>query len=228
MAGVALSDSYIRERLPQQKFGELAFHELVNNPRAGAPVLSGWHDASGIWLRARWDPKRGEEDEVQPETIRQTVSLFEGQPEKAKSKPTVVARTDGAQAAMEAGPFSLGADLPEPLGGTNRAPSPTALLLSALAGCAAVFIRDTLAPQLGVRVEAVEATAQCEADARGLLGMASAEPDLKNIRLDVRVQSPDSEAAVRKLYEAWQERCPIYLALTKAMDVSLNMETTRQ
>jgi uncharacterized OsmC-like protein len=58
--------------------------------------------------------------------------------------------------------------------------------------------------------------------------MASAEPDLKNIRLDVRVQSPDSEAAVRKLYEAWQERCPIYLALTKAMDVSLNMETTRQ
>jgi hypothetical protein len=117
MAGVALGDSYIRERLPQQKFGELAFHELVNNPRAGAPVLSGWHDAGGIWLRARWDPKRGEEDEVQPETIRQTVSLFEGQPEKAKSKPTVVARTDGAQAAMEAGPFSLGADLPEPLGG---------------------------------------------------------------------------------------------------------------
>jgi hypothetical protein len=32
---------------------------------------------------------------------------------------------------------------------------------------------------------------------------------------------------VQRLYEAWQERCPIYLALTKAMDVSLNMETTR-
>jgi len=164
---------------------------------------------------------------LQPETIRQTVRLFEEQPDKAKSEPTVKAHTDGSQAAMEAGPFSLRCDLPEPIGGTNQAPSPTALLLSALAGCAAVFIRDTLAPQLGVRVDAVEATAQCEADARGLLGMAGAEPDLQNIRLDVRVRSPDGESDVQRLYEAWRERCPIYLALTKATDVSLNMETTR-
>jgi uncharacterized OsmC-like protein len=174
------------------------------------------------------NPLTGKEDEkVQPETIRQTVSLFEEQPEKAKSTPTVKARTDGSQAAMEAGPFSWRSDLPEPIGGTNQAPSPTALLLSALAGCGVVFIRDTLAPQLGVRVDAVEATAQCEADARGLLGMAGAEPDLKNIRLDIKVQSPDDESDVQKLYEAWRERCPIYLALTKAMDVTLNMETTQ-
>jgi uncharacterized OsmC-like protein len=168
-----------------------------------------------------------EEMKVQPETISKTVRLFEEQPEKARCKPTVNAHTDGSQAAMEAGPFSWNSDLPEPIGGTNQAPSPTALLLSALAGCAVVFIRDTLAPQLGVRVEAVEATAQCEADARGLLGMAGAEPDLQNIRLDIRVQSPDSESEVQKVYEAWRERCPIYLALTKAMDVSLNTETAQ-
>src|ERR687893_2491400 len=124
---------------------------------------------------------------------------------------------------MEGGPFSWHADLPEPVGGTNQAPSPTALLLSALAGCAVVFIRDTLAPQFGVRVEAVEATAQCEADARGLLGMADAAPDLQNIRLDIRVQSPDDESDVQKLYEAWRERCPICLALIKATDDSLIM-----
>jgi uncharacterized OsmC-like protein len=164
---------------------------------------------------------------MQHETINRTVRFFEEQPEKAKSTPTVKARADGAQAAMEAGSFSWRSDLPEPIGGTNQAPSPTALLLSALAGCAVVFIRDTLAPQLGVRVDAVEATAQCEADARGLLGMAGAEPDLKNIQLDVRVQSPDGEGEVQKVYEAWRERCPIYLALTKGMDVSLNMETTQ-
>ena len=164
---------------------------------------------------------------MQTETIRQTVRLFEEQPDKARSKPTVKAHTDGSQAVMEAGPFSWNSDLPEPIGGTNRAPSPTALLLSALAGCAVVFIRDTLAPQLGVRVEAVEATARCESDARGLLGMADAQPDLQSIQLDIRVQSPDSESEVQKVYEAWRERCPIYLALTKAMNVSLNTETTR-
>lgn len=58
---------------------------------------------------------------------------------------------------LEAGSFSWRADLPPTLGGTNQAPSPTALLLGALAGCAVVFIRDTLSLQLGVPVERVEA-----------------------------------------------------------------------
>jgi hypothetical protein len=64
---------------------------------------------------------------MQPETIRKTVRLFEEQPEKAMSKPTVKARTDGSQAVMEAGAFSWRSDLPEPIGGINQAPSPTAL-----------------------------------------------------------------------------------------------------
>jgi hypothetical protein len=42
----------------------------------------------------------------------------------------------------------------------------------------------------------VEATAQCEADARGLLGMVGAKLDLKDIRLDFRVQSSDGEGDV--------------------------------
>lgn len=158
--------------------------------------------------------------------IRETTRLWQEQPDKAKSTPTVKARADGSQAVLEAGPFSWRADLPQPLGGANQAPSPTALLLSALAGCAIVFIRDTLAPQLGVRVDAVEATAQCDADARGLLGLDGVAPDLQNIRLDIRVQSPGGQGDVQKLFQTWQERCPIYLALIKATDVSLTMRST--
>ena len=41
-----------------------------------------------------------------PDTIRDTIRLWEEQPDKAKSKPTVKARADGSQAVMEAGPFS--------------------------------------------------------------------------------------------------------------------------
>ena len=164
---------------------------------------------------------------MRPEVISETVRLWREQPDKAKSKPTIKARSDGSEAAMEAGPFSWHSDLPEPIGGTNQAPSPTALLLSALAGCAVVFIRNTLAPQFGVRIDMVEATAQCEADSRGLLGVDDVEADLRNIRLDIRVQSPDGESDVQQLYQAWQERCPIYPALTKAMGVPLNMETAQ-
>ncbi len=108
------------------------------------------------------------------------------------------------------------------MGGENLAPTPTALLLSALAGCAVVFVRDTLAPQLGIRVDAVEATVRCETDARGLLGLGGADPDLRGVSLEVSIESPDGADAVARMAEVWQERCPIYLALVKPTDVALS------
>ncbi len=157
--------------------------------------------------------------------IGQTIHAFHEKPEKAKGKPVVKARSEGPQAVIEAGPFIFRADLPQALGGSNQAPSPTALLLGALAGCAVVFIRDTLAPQLGVRVDAVEATAYCETDARGLRGMDSASPELANPEVEIRVASPDGEAAAQRLYQAWRERCPVYLSLVKAMPVAARLGT---
>ena len=161
---------------------------------------------------------------MRSETIRESMSLWERQPDKAKGKPTVKARSDGARAAIEAGSFTWLADLPPPLGGSNEAPSPTAQLLGSLAACAVVFVRDALAPQLGIRVDSVEATAQCETDSRGLLAMDGAVPDLANIQLKMTIRSPDGEAAAQKLFEAWKRRCPIYLALTKPMTVSTALE----
>ena len=73
-------------------------------------------------------------------------------------------------------------------------------------------------------LENAKATAQCDADARGLLGMGSAAPDLRNIALSIVIQSSDSEDAIRKVYQVWQERCPVYLALTKALPVACSLE----
>lgn len=161
---------------------------------------------------------------MKPEIITATQRLWLAEPDKAKGRPAVTARSDGAQAVLEAGSFSWRADLPPALGGTNQAPSPTALLLGALAGCAVVFIRDTLGPQLGVEVEGVEATARCESDARGLLGMGGTAPDLQNIELAIQVTSAAGEADIRRLYDAWQERCPIYLALVKPTSVKTTLQ----
>jgi uncharacterized OsmC-like protein len=164
---------------------------------------------------------------MKSEIIAETRRLWQVDPDKAKGRPAIQARSDGAQAVLEAGSFSWRADLPPALGGTNQAPSPTALLLGALAGCAVVFIRDTLAPQLGVQVESVEATARCESDARGLLGMGGAAPDLQNIELAIQVTSTAGDADVRRLYEAWQERCPIYLALVKPTPVKTTLQVNQ-
>jgi uncharacterized OsmC-like protein len=153
------------------------------------------------------------------EVIKQSVHLWTTEPEKAKVSPVVKARTDGAQAVVEAGPFSWRTDLPPTLGGENKAASPTALLLGALGGCAAVFIRDTLAPQLGVRVDSVQAEVKCKADFRGLLGMPGASPDIEHLEITIQIQSPESEDKVQALYRTWLDRCPVYLALTKPLAV---------
>jgi uncharacterized OsmC-like protein len=147
--------------------------------------------------------------------IEKTIDTWTSEPSKAKGKPSVKARMDRDIARLESGTFSWSADLPAALGGCNQAPSPTALLLSALAGCAVLFVRDTLAPQLGVRIDGIEATARCETDSRGLLGLDGAIPDLQSVSLDVHIESPDPEEAIRHLMEVWKQRCPIFLALTR-------------
>lgn len=159
-------------------------------------------------------------------TILNTIELWKQQPEKASVRPVITARADESQAVIEAGPFSWRADLPGSLGGSNHAPSPTALLLGALAGCAVVFIRDTLGPLLNVRIIDVRATVQCRTDFRGLLGLDGAAPDLADIELGIEIVSPD-ERGVHSVFQAWLERCPVYLALTKPTKVATTIEIKR-
>ena len=94
------------------------------------------------------------------------------------------------RARLSAGSFNWDADLPPILGGENLAPSPTAYLLGALAGCAVAFLRDTLAPQFGVEIDDVTAAASSVSDLRGLLGIDGAAPDLTDLTLDIKRRQP--------------------------------------
>ncbi len=51
-----------------------------------------------------------------------------------------------------------------------------------------------------------------------------AVPDLLNIPVTISVQTPDPDEHVQRLYQVWQERCPIHLVLTKAQQVSTALE----
>lgn len=164
---------------------------------------------------------------MKTETILDTIRLWKDQPERAQVGPSVTARAEANQAVLEAGSFSWRADLPPSLGGASQAPSPTALLLSALAGCAVVFIRDTLGPLLNVRITDVRATARCRSDLRGLLGLDGAVPELTGLELEVEIRSPQDERAVRGVIQAWTERCPVYLALVKPLHVATRFEVKR-
>lgn len=153
-----------------------------------------------------------------------TEARFRADPATARATPSVTATLTNGHARLSAGPFNWDADLPAAVGGQNLAPSPTAYLLGALAGCGVAFLHDTLAPQFGVRIDAVTAVASCSSDARGLLGIDDASPALADLAIDIEVTSPDPESKTGPMLEAWRARCPIFLALLRPNAVSL---TTR-
>ncbi len=154
-------------------------------------------------------------------TIAETEERFRADPTAARSAPSVSATLANGHARLSAGAFNWESDLPPALGGENLAPSPTAYLLGALAGCAVAFLRDTLAPQFDVRIDHVEAVASCASDARGLLGFEGVSPALENIAIQIEVRSSDPEERVEAMLAAWRERCPIYLALLRPNEVDV-------
>src|SRR6476646_12295131 len=129
-------------------------------------------------------------------TISDTETLFRADPAKAMSHPSVTATLANGRARLSAGPFNWDADLPLTLGGENLAPSPTAYLLGALAGCAVAFLNDTLAPQFDVRIDDVKAIARCSTDQRGLLAIDGVAPDLTDLALELQVSSPSPQDRV--------------------------------
>ena len=164
---------------------------------------------------------------MDPSVIRATEERFRAEPDAARAAPAVTATLANGRARLSAGPFNWEADLPAALGGTNLAPSPTAYLLGALAGCGVVFVRDTLAPQLGIQVDDVSAVARCSTDARGLLGMDGASPNLGDVEIEIRVSSPEPPERIAELERAWLERCPIYLAISQPNAVRVTLATTQ-
>jgi uncharacterized OsmC-like protein len=155
-------------------------------------------------------------------TLVESVNRFTADPASAKISPSVTATSVDGHARLTAGPFSWDSDLPPVVGGRNDAPSPTAYLLGALAGCAVAFISATLAPQFDVEIEELTATASCRADMAALLGVEGAEPTLQGISVEIHLVSPSPQERVRALQEAWLQRCPVYLALREPNQVGVS------
>lgn len=153
-----------------------------------------------------------------------TVRTFRTDPGAGQSSPTVTATLVDGHASLASGRFRWDSDLESAVGGQDLAPSPTAYLLGALAGCGVVFLHDTLAPLFDVTLDDVVATARCRSDAAGLLGIEGAPPALQEIELGITVTSPDPANRVEAMFAVWRERCPIFLALSQPSPTTLRFE----
>ncbi len=153
--------------------------------------------------------------------LEESVQRYTAEPEAGRVSSAVTATVADGPVRLSAGKFNWEADLPPMIGGGNLAPGPTAYLLGALAGCAVAFVKYTLAPQFGVRLDDVRAKASCTSDFGGLLGVPGAVPNLSDLAIEITIDSPDEEAKVDQVKRAWLDRCPIYLALVAPHEVSV-------
>lgn len=155
--------------------------------------------------------------------IAASADRFRTDPSAGQTHPSVIATLVNGHARLTSGQFNWEADLGPAVGGENLAPSPTAYLLGALAGCGVAFLRDTLAPLFGVAIDDVTATASCRSDLAGLIGIDGVTPALEALTLEIVVRSASADEQVSAMLDAWRERCPIYLALITATPVSLDL-----
>lgn len=154
--------------------------------------------------------------------IEETVAKFEADRAAGIVQPVVTASLEDGTAVLSATSFTWHADLPPFLGGGNAAPSPVAYLLGALAGCAVAFIHNTLSPQLGVPIDNVSASVSSSFDFAGLVGIDGADPRLNDISIDIDIESPAPAEDIARLRQAWEDRCPVLLALLEPSAVSVN------
>ncbi|MDV2480899.1 OsmC family protein [Methanoculleus sp. Wushi-C6] len=124
--------------------------------------------------------------------------------------------------------FAVPADEPAAVGGTNRGPSPTELVLTGLSACIAISIAYSAAEE-GIEVDLIEIDVAGDLDLAGFLGVGNARPGLEEVRLTVRVDADAPREKIRELVDHGYRRSPVAAALEGRVPVRvcIGWEETR-
>jgi uncharacterized OsmC-like protein len=155
--------------------------------------------------------------------LRKYTNLFERKPEAGLLKPKVNASTKNGLVILKAGNTTWEEDLPPSLGGKNTTIGPLQHLLGSLAGCGAGLIKNSLAPLFDTSIDSVDADAQCEFDVKGVHGMEGASGDIRNVSLTLTVYSDDHPDKIKKIFDVWKQRAPVFLCFQKPVEITTNL-----
>lgn len=136
---------------------------------------------------------------------------FEKKPDAAlRTLYSDVERTEGLYSFAKTDKFMVEADEPIGLGGTDMAPTPTQLLLSAIAHCQAITFK-MYARAMEVEIDDIKVRVTGTVDLRGYLGMTDEEgnemdPGLEELIIKTNIESQEPEERIMAVIEASQGR----------------------
>lgn len=122
--------------------------------------------------------------------------------------------------------FTIVADEPHELLGTNAAPNPQELLMSALNACITVGYVAGAALR-GIALEKVEVVTSGSLDLRGFLGLdAAVKPGYDTLRYVVRIKGAGTPAQFQEIHETVAKTSPNYFNISQpvAIDARLVVE----
>ena len=164
--------------------------------------------------------------------LQRVASIFSRRPEAAihDDAPGIVRWQGGLRfEATHQNGTRVWTDMPAEFGGMGDQVSPGWLTRAGLAACTASCIALAAATE-GIELETLEVKATSRSDARGMLGIATANgetvyPGPHDVQLHVRISACGvTPQRLRTLVEESNRRAPITAAFKIALEVSLHIE----
>jgi uncharacterized OsmC-like protein len=158
-------------------------------------------------------------------SVEHLISKVKSNPKLANSvfRASTYSDNPGFAVRSEIRGFTIPIDEPRDLGGTDTAPNPVELLLSALGGCQEIVYR-AFAAVMGVEIDSIEVHAKGNLDLHGFLGLAEVPAGFSSISFTTRIVSSDSPERISQLVALVEKHCPVQDTLTRPVPISGKVE----
>lgn len=152
--------------------------------------------------------------------VARRIDFFRRKPEAAIYKPRVSSRhVEQLYTETVVREHTVRSDYGEAAGGTNKAPNPIELLLSAFAACIEAAFYE-FAVHEGYRIDSLSVEVEGTMDLRGLFMVDDSVPaGFQDIRYVFNISSPEPAEKIRALAEKVVAHCPVVDSLMKPTKV---------
>jgi len=152
--------------------------------------------------------------------VARRIEFFKRKPEAAIYKPKVSSRhIEQLYTETTVREHVVKSDYGEAAGGTNKAPNPIELLLSAFGACVEAAFYE-FAVHEGYRIDSLSVDVEGTLDLRGLFMVDDVSAGFQDIRYVFHISSPDPEEKIRALAEKVVAHCPVVDSLLKPTKIA--------
>jgi len=159
--------------------------------------------------------------------LRRAEHVFSKRPDVAQVITTSTATVrDGMRCEFSEDDWTFAADMPEPIGGTGTAPTPSTFARVALCTCLAIGY-SMRAAYLGIPIRGVEVELRAESDVRGLFSGQAEVPNYSALGYVVTFDSDAPESDLQRVLDEADERSPDLQLFRTPQNLSREMRVVR-